>query len=71
MKTNIATPRMMAKMHKGTVRPGIKKAVKTVGKVVTAPIRWAGKQVEKEMRMQDTADKKNKAKSKILNDWWK
>lgn len=56
---------------KPQIRPGIKKAVKTVGRVASAPFKWAGKQIEKELRMQDEQDAINKEKSRLLNDWHK
>jgi len=54
-------------MNNKPVRPAIKKAVKAVGKAVTAPIRWVGQQVEKEMRMNKAKDDSYRSAGKSLN----
>lgn len=49
----------------------IGKAVKTVGKVVSAPLRWAGHQIEKEFKIQDAQDEANRKKAKMMDEWYK
>jgi hypothetical protein len=59
--------------HTGQLRPNIKKvankvfgAAKAVGKVAVKPLKWAGKQIEKEWRGEDEAieDFRNKERLK-------
>ena len=49
------------------LRPGIKKAAAKAFDAVTKPIKWAGKQIEKEMRMNEAKDKGYKKAGKALN----
>ncbi len=59
---------------KPNIRPGIKKAAnkvfggaKAVGRVAVKPIKWAGAQIEKEMKMNKAKDNRYRAEGKALN----
>lgn len=54
-------------MNNKPVRPGVKKAVKAVVKGITAPVKWAGKQIEKEMRMNKAKDDAYRSAGSKLN----
>lgn len=43
------------------------KGVRRLGRLVTSPLRWAGKQIEKEMKMNDEKDKQYRAEGAALN----
>lgn len=43
------------------------KGLKAVGRVASYPFRWAGRQIEKEMRMDEEKDNKARAAGKALN----
>jgi hypothetical protein len=45
----------------------LKKGASKVGRVLASPFKWAGSQIEKEMRMNEAKDKKYSEEGRALN----